>query len=434
MPINWQFKLLYEADRSSSSNEILAIGFVDYVNPKVIYLSRRLGSRRKIPDRCKNLLKNIIRLLSGFTIEPVSIDKLKFYDFVRLFLSCSFSVLSPFRYNVALSYSKYDEHTRVDVVKAIHARLTMPVSFIDYADLSRESLVEIYYDSFDELLDFSIASLIAGLLTSITRLGYYIRLIMMHTNLLFHFYTESKEVLDMCTLLAYDTVNWYAKQAHRLCEPEIAEYHYMIYDPGDLVNIKVSWKDLKEYFKKFISYNGDLGGTLGVLLEKYKSYNNKLNVYKIADRFFGRLKDIYNTVKHVVKDEHRFDHVVTIATEQWSPLQALIIGEASGAKEITVLYTQNTLYQRLYENVFQEIISKYESSMNKKANKLLHDYPRISYTFISSTDIEYINSIIENVIASRRKGNTLFISQGPIIPAVKLYIEALRQGEKAILV
>jgi len=433
MSINWQFKLLYKTgwDRSPS-NEILAIGFSDYVNPKILYLSRRLGSDEKIADKCKNLLTNIIRLLSGFTIEPKSIDKLKFYDFVRLFLSCSFSILAPFRYNVALSYSKYEEHSRADVVKAIHARLTMPISFIDYDELSRDGLVEICYDDFDELLNFSIASLVAGLLTSITRHGYYVRLITMHTNLLLQYYTRSKHILDTNTLLAYDTVHWFVKHAHRLREPEAAEYHYMIYDPGNLVNIEVSWNELLEYFKKFTYYNGDLGKALERLLEEYKNYsnkNNKQNVYKVSSRFFGRLKNIYNLINTVVKNEHKFDHVVIIATEQWSPLQALIITEASGAKEITVLYTQNILYQRLYEEIFRNTIKRCRNN----GDKLAHVYPKINYILVSSTDVEYTSFIIENIVSKYRRDDILFVSQGPIIPAIKLYVEAIKYGKKAIL-
>jgi len=106
-----------------------------------------------------------------------------------------------------------------------------------------------------------------------------------------------------------------------------------------------------------------------------------------------------------------------------------VIAEASRAKEITVLYTQNILYQRLYEELFRNTIKRCRNN----GDKLAHVYPKINYILVSSTDVEYTFFIIESIVSKYRRDNTLFVSQASIIPAIKLYVEAVKYGKKAIL-
>jgi len=315
---------------------------------------------------------------------------------------------------------KFTEHTRTDVVKTVHARLTTPIH--RYKVSSPE--LQITYKYPDNILDFSIATLIAGLLSSATRQGYYVRLVAIHTLLILSYLamkskttSYSEEIVKMLKLLIHDTVSWYVKHVNSIIEPEIAEYHYMIYRPTVLADLRVTYEAISSKIDEALEKERMLDVINDLALPEEGSDDD---VEKVFGSMFRRIAIIGSSVKRIGKS---FTHVATVATEQWSPLQVAIITEASHANKLTTLYTQNVLYQRFYEELFRrEIIEKYSVKL---------EYPRVKYMFASATDAVYIDEVINTVLSD---GVSLILAQGPVALALKMYVKGLSAGVESILI
>jgi len=142
---------------------------------------------------------------------------------------------------------------------------------------------------------------------------------------------------------------------------------------------------------------------------------------------FGRAVQIVNKIRN--EKLGKFGAVITVATEQWGPLQRALLEELlnEGGK-LVALYTQATLHNVTLERLLMENLGK---CLATPRNAKLEYYP------VSSTDLFVARKVIEKVVegVTREVGRegVLVLSQGPASVALQLYAEARSRDLKAYL-
>jgi len=422
--------------------------------PKILAVTQRTHGKSHIWP----LLSDLITMLSNFTTyvsrDDAGYNKdISYADIVRIFYVHSISLITPFRYLVAVPLMRIEEHASPWVIKSVHARLTSPINLVkdlecikcinivDYDDLSSKLKDKAKdcekLNNLPRLIDLLIASYIASLLTAPTRLGMSLRQVYTQAFAITLYLISKLELIPYAVLntlermfahMIYDTYTWYAQYVSELEEPRIAEYHYMVASP---VRKDLRFKDVLDKVERLVkvaNIANFIGGIYRFL--KFMGPTNREVV-------LGRLVKLHDEIRsRLEKLRGIISNVVTIATEQWGPGQLIIINDALNSvrdvenhvNKFIVLYTQSVMHQRFYEEMFRSRISN--------VDKLSKYVPQnVEYRVISSTDVVY-NEVVINNLLSILRNNTFVISQGPLIPALKLYVESVRKfgQDRAILI
>ncbi len=423
-------------------------------HPKILVITQRTRGKSLIWP----LLSDLVTMLSNFTTYVSSDDAgynkdVGYADIVRIFYVHSISLITPFRYLVAIPLMRVEEHSSPWVVKSVHARLTSPINLIkdlgcikcinivDYDDLSSKLKDKVKdsreFNNLLRLIDLLIASYVASLLTAPTRLGMSLRQVYTQAFAVTLYLISRSQLIPYVVLntlermlahMIYDTYTWYAQYVSELEEPGIAEYHYMVASP---VRKDLRFKGILDEVKHLVKV-----ANIANFIEGMYRFLKFIGPTE-REVVLGRLVRLYSEIKsRLEKLRGIISNVVIIATEQWSPGQLIIINDALNSVcdaenrvgKFIALYTQSVMHQRFYEEMFRSRILK--------VDKLSKYVPQnVEYRVISSTDVVY-NEVVINNLLNILGGDTLVISQGPLIPALKLYVEGIRRfgQDRAILI
>ena len=226
-------------------------------------------------------------------------------------------------------------------------------------------------------------------------------------------------------------------------------YQYrMTQETGELIrhmlaarppNLQMNWSDiltrLESHFTCNILENIYNNCSLHSLKRLARSSDKTLS--QCIGRVFGRPLLIAQSIADELQDKQDgVETVVTVATEQWSLLQLLLVALATHAKRIILFYTPEVAHTVLTTHSAIGLLEG-EGSISADGARL-HICGRdksisIEYILTSATDAFIVEKVVNGVISSLDKGNTLIVAQGPSTLALPLYGRARKQGYRALL-
>jgi len=320
----------------------------------------------------------------------------------------------PFAFVPILAVSEIEEHTSSDVVASIHRLAKRPLSQLPADTLSSSCAPSLEVGD-DEREQQLAATTLASLLTAKTRRGYYLSLVLAQSLPLFARSGISPEAVSAALAATLNYVYGYYK---RRVAGEFGEtMRFLMAEPPTPVD--VNWGKLCVSICDTLKQLGASGaGRLVVGLEGAVRAGLGLQGPEVL---FGRNALVHRALTGAVKDS-KFDAIVTVATEQWGPLQRELLAEHLDKEgTLTVLFTQASLHNVLAERIV--------SSWLKTRGKLV-------YVPTSATDSYLLSQeSLEAALQEHTQGNRiLVVAQGPASIALPLYAWAKKMGAEALLV
>ncbi|MEM0268946.1 MAG: hypothetical protein QXI51_06290 [Candidatus Korarchaeum sp.] len=346
----------------------------------------------------RKFLSVLLNVMSGFTLFTES-KSLSYADSVRILQYISNSYVIPFRFILGTVRREEKEHTRPDVIGQIHRKLKIPLAILE-EPTSVKYCFKIEECERDTRI---LAIAFSSLFSSPMRMGGEIRQVI--SQLLLSLLSEVKG--EMLSMLIEDTYGWYARHVKAAGEALASELRYLA--------VSLEERNIKEQLKRISEVLGR-----DSLSERVKGF---IDVFGEREFLIGRLQQILQLLQSIGKtciDE--FDHVLTVATGQWGIAQALLLSKMTGAKRITCLYTQNSLWARLFEEYCR-----------KELELTCNCYPEIKYLPISATDAVMIERTMHNVLKSIDE-RTLVVAQGPASISIPLYVSGRKSKLSSVII
>lgn len=367
-------------------------GYLEPGFPKILLVSRK---GKELKESEKEFLSTLLEVMSDFTLF---IDSLRYADMLRALQYINNSYITPFRFILGVIKREEEEHTKPEVIGQVHRKLKMPIAVID-----KPGCVKYKFKN-----ELGIAKLMAiafsSLFTSPVRRGGEIKQVI--SQLLLYLASRREEFVEMLSLVVEDTYRWYYEHVNEVGEAMASELRYLA---AQLKKVE-SLDEKVEGIKKLKNET-----KFPEVVEKFMA------IFSGSEFLIGRLKAISNIIKKL--PEKRFDHVLTVATGQWGIAQAALISELVKANSFDVMYTQNSLWMRLFEEFCREKVLKGNVEVPYK----------VRYHPVSATDALIVGKTVNEALNNASRDETLILAQGPASIAVPLYLLGKKRGITSIM-
>jgi len=412
----------------SISRDIGEVSLAIYYDPK--------HEKTDSEEICRDLLKNLIHILTFDTsIRPDDLG-----DILSILYYVALSSHYPYAFIPLTFHSRIEEHRDSRVVALIHRLAKKPFStlllehvipWFGDENISRESEIypwkTIYIDakavrehSCREAVLRFLATAIASMLTAKTRRGYSLSLVFAQSLPLFLKHKceyISKIFPNVFTVVVKYIYEYYGKRVVGNLGETLR--YLMAEPPKASINSCKLWCELSNIQRDI--QQKDIGKMVKELKDIIwdKDIIRKTAEGLNSEVIFGRATGFSS-----IGSPKSFRTIITIATEQWGPLQKTLLEELLEQEgRLVVFYTQASIHNIILERMLSSWLDQQK------------EYDLI-YIPISATDLYPIEKTIEKILEeeTQNKEKTLVLSQGPTTIAIPLYITAKKKGFEAKLI
>lgn len=380
----------------------LYAGYLGPEFPKLLLIDWR-GKANDLSEAERSFLSTMLEVMSDFTlyVDGSTLKKLNSADLLRMLQYISNSYVTSFRFLLGVVKREEEEHTKPDVIGHVHRKLKMPLAIVE------EPKRCIYAFRVEEDIARPLALTFSSLFTSSTRRGGEVRQVVAQLLLYLIGKCGRSEYSKILSLMVRDTYEWYREHAEKVGEAKAAELRYLA----------VSIRQVEQIEERAQRVGEGLRGDAG-LLGLVRSY---IDIIGVENEFLiGRL----DLIRTALQTRGKFEHVITVATGQWGVAQIALISELTGAKSFDVLYTQNSLWTRLFEEYCRR--------------KVLREHVKTSCTVeyhpMSATDSLVTQMILEEILSKTKRDRSLILAQGPASIATPLYLLGKERGVTSVMV
>lgn len=423
-PIEWNILL-----EDLKSRYKIAVGQIKecHILPKLLYIDLHESNLRS------NFLKWLLVLTSSFTVYFPRECNLEFRKakVILSLLANSISMVSSYRFIPVSLTSTAEEHTVPYVIGWLHRRLkTLIINITNKVEVPYD-ILRVKIDDDSERQSLMTALSVSSLLTTPTRHGGELRQVISQSllsaiYLLRNKHDEYELYLKLLISLILDTYTWFAHHLKSVVDAYPAELRRLALkiEPLKLNNGHVQFYEkllntLQSKLvnkKNFLEFINEAYNTLTQILKQKRDYLK-------GEYLMGRL---WRVTRELEKYKGLKSKVlITIATGQWNISYPILFKELfNEIDEMYVLYTQNTLEQRLLEEEVHRVLEE------------KYTFPKIHYVPTSATDSIMIEECISNIMkkCEEKSNDAIVIAQGPASIAFKLYHEAKKRKYISFLI
>ncbi|UNQ73765.1 hypothetical protein [Infirmifilum sp. NZ] len=320
----------------------------------------------------------------------------------------------PFAFVPILVVEEIEEHTSSEVVASIHRLAKRPLSQLPADTLcsSCAPSLEVGDDEHEQQLA---ATTLASLLTAKTRRGYYLSLVLAQSLPLFTRAGVSAEAVSTALAAALNYV--YGYYGRRIAGEFGETMRFLMAEPPTPIELNPSelYASILDTFKRLGASDTQL-----LIAELESTVKARLGLQR-SEILFGRSTLLHRALTKTITGG-KYDTIVTVATEQWGPLQRELLAEHLDKEgTLAVLFTQASLHNVLAERIV--------SGWLKTHGKLVYVPTSATDSYLLSQ--ESLEAALKKHVKNKR---TIVVAQGPASIALPLYAWAKKTGAEAVLV
>ncbi|RLG82675.1 MAG: hypothetical protein DRO40_07090 [Thermoprotei archaeon] len=392
----------------------LYIGVGELINNDVSTQYPKILFYHSSQVKATKFISYLLTLLSSFTITPGKEDlgsgknNISYSKVVNTLQYISVSPITHVNFLLFLrKRADISESTIPHHIGSIHRKLK---SSKILTDIPEERFISIGETNYIDQLSLAIA--VTGLLSGFHRYGYYLRLIAIHTLTWLYWLSRRATIAQLLSTLICDTRLFFEKIRY-LAEPMQSEYRYLYaYHEGPPTIPK----------ETCLVYR--------ILTKVGREIDLSHFISKISNHLFSNGRDpiygfLVNRLLRELNTCNEAKNVITLVSEQWSPLLLQILYEKTNADNIVSLYTGTTLFNRLFEEYIRISLQEVEYNEMYKCN--------VEYIPVSLTDQIFLSIQLKEII-DNNKEKSLIVAYGPSLLVFPLVLYGKRLNIQQVYV